>query len=122
MDDLDLIYPLKAVFLRSLKTLVDQKQKILAEKNLSDAEKWEKISKLLIKLENVECKLDELSLTFVINPLSSVFQFTEVELVENGSNLEVTIDNAEEYLKKCLDFYLNIGIREQVLKFINKLN
>lgn len=112
-----MIYPLKAAFLRSLKQLIKQKHEILADKNLNETEKQKKISKLLIKINqnSTACKLEDLSLTFVINPPSSVFKFKEVELVENGSVIEVNIENVEEYLEKCLNFYLNIGIREQVI-------
>lgn len=115
LQDLALIYPLKAAFLSSIKDLIERKKKILAKIDLSEAKKREKISKLTIRLENdVECNLEDLSLTFVINPPSKIFAFKQVELVENGGEIDVTIDNVEEYLEKCVDFYLNVGIRAQV--------
>ena len=118
LEDLALIYPLKAAFLRAVEDLIERRNKIFVENDLSESEKQEKISKLLLKLENeVECSLEDLGLSFVVNPPSNIFTFNEVELVENGAHLDVTMENVEEYLEKCVDFYLNVGIREQIMAF-----
>jgi hypothetical protein len=61
-----------------------------------------------------ECRVEDLALTFVVNPPSSVFNYNEYELIPGGSQIDVTIDNIELYLGKCVDFYLNSGIRQQV--------
>lgn len=60
----------------------------------------------------------DLSLTFAVNPPSKIFNYTCAELIENGADTEVTEENVGLYVEKCIDFYLNTGIREQV----NSLN
>lgn len=115
IEDLECIYPIKAAFLKSLFSLVERKKEILNSKHLNDTERSEAISLLKIKLnDGNECALEDLALTFVINPPSKVFTYKKIELIENGSNIYVTINNVESYLKKCKDFYLNHGIYEQV--------
>lgn len=110
------IYPIKANFLKLLTVLVEEKKEILNLKHLTDTERNKAISLLKLKLsDGSECALEDLGLTFVINPPSKIFTYKEIELIKNGSNICVTINNVENYLEKCLDFYLNIGIREQVL-------
>lgn len=52
-----------------------------------------------------------------MNPPSSVFQYEEHELIQGGAHVDVTVDNIELYLGKCVDFYLNSGIRQQVCFF-----
>ena len=54
------------------------------------------------------------SLYFSVNPPSSVFDYEEMELVEGGADMDVTMDNVELYVQKCADFYLNTGIINQV--------
>ncbi|VDK47623.1 unnamed protein product [Anisakis simplex] len=53
-------------------------------------------------------------LIVLVNPPSSIFKFGEMELIDGGSNVGVTNDNVDLYLEKCLQFYLNSGIYEQI--------
>jgi hypothetical protein len=55
-----------------------------------------------------------LALSFAVNPPSTIFPYISAELIENGCMKEVTAQNVELYIEKCIDFYLNTGIREQV--------
>uniref|UniRef100_A0A915EF74 E3 ubiquitin-protein ligase n=1 Tax=Ditylenchus dipsaci TaxID=166011 RepID=A0A915EF74_9BILA len=120
IDDLAQIHPLKANFLRSLQQFIQQKQAIENDCKLTESAKKESIAGLKLKLgeqDHGECSVDDLGLSFVLNPPSSIFAYKEIELVEQGSKVDVTADNVEEYVEKCLDFYLNTGIREQVTAF-----
>lgn len=56
----------------------------------------------------------KLRISFSVNPPSSVFDYKQVELVEDGSNVDVTLENVDMYIEKCMDFYLNSGIKNQV--------
>ncbi|CAD5227639.1 unnamed protein product [Bursaphelenchus xylophilus] len=118
LDDLEQIHPHKARFLRSVQRLCQQKAQIRAEKSLSPAEKLKKINQLRLVFDgNHECSVEDLNLTFVLNPPSSVFNYSEYELIPGGGSVDVTVDNIELYLGKCVDFYLNSGIRKQVMAF-----
>jgi len=112
IEDLFLIHPLKANFLRSLQHLIEQKQNIQTSHNLTDEVKNTLVQNL--KLQNEDCGLEDLGLTFVLNPPSSIFEYKEIELIEDGGMVDVTIENVEQYVERCLDFYLNTGIKEQV--------
>lgn len=106
--------PLKARFLKSLEPLIKQKRAILSSP-CADDEKVLQINALKVNIDGKLCSLDDLALTFVINPPSKIFEYAEAELIENGAEIYVTIDNVEDYYNKALEFYLDLGIRQQVL-------
>lgn len=56
-------------------------------------------------------------LFYRLNPSSSTFAFDGYDLIDDGANIEVTTDNVDEYVKKCVEFMLNTGIREQIIAF-----
>lgn len=116
IDDFQQIHPVKANFLRSLQDLVRQKQNILDNALLSPEQKAKALENLRFKLgeSDHECSVEDLGLTFAINPPSSIFHYDEIELIENGAKIDVTVHNVEVYVEKCLDYYLHTGIREQV--------
>lgn len=105
--------PLKARFLKSLEPLIKQKRAILSSP-CADDEKVLQINALKVNIDGKLCSLDDLALTFVINPPSKIFEYAEAELIENGAEIYVTIDNVEDYYNKALEFYLDLGIRQQV--------
>ncbi|KAI1717567.1 HECT-domain (ubiquitin-transferase) domain-containing protein [Ditylenchus destructor] len=119
IDDFQQIHPVKAKFLRSLQDLVRQKQNILENAQLSPEQKAKAVENLRFKLDESdhECSVEDLGLTFAINPPSSIFHYDEIELIENGAKIDVTVHNVEDYVDKCLDYYLHTGIREQVAAF-----
>ncbi|KAI6238131.1 HECT-type E3 ubiquitin transferase [Aphelenchoides fujianensis] len=123
LADLEEIHSHKAKFLRSVQRVCMEKADIRADSSLSAHEKHRRIAALRLEFNGEhgtaahECRIEELGLTFVVNPPSAVFQYDEHELIPNGANTDVTIDNIELYLGKCVDFYLNSGIRQQVKAF-----
>lgn len=123
LSDLDEIHQHKARFLRAVQRLCIEKSKIRSDNSLTSPEKTTKINHLMLSFNDEEggksheCKVEDLGLTFVVNPPSNVFKYTEHELIPNGSHVDVAIDNIELYLGKCVDFYLNSGIRQQVMAF-----
>lgn len=112
IDDFMQIFPEKAKLLKSL-IEYNSKVKCLNEK---DAEK------VLVQFGDSECSLEDLSLTFAVNPPSKVFSYSHAELIENGLSIDVTCQNVGLYIEKCLDFYLNTGIKEQVFAFRHGFN
>jgi E3 ubiquitin-protein ligase HECTD1 len=117
IDEFEHIHPHKAKFLRALNAFVEEKRRIESDEWLSDGEKRHLSKELRLKLGDTECRVEDLSLTFTINPPSSVFSFRDFELIPNGAEIDVTTENVEVYLRKCLDFYLNSGIRQQISAF-----
>ena len=57
------------------------------------------------------------SLSFTFNPSSRVYGYDEVELCTNGSQIDVTLDNVEQYIEATVDFCLHTGIQRQINAF-----
>lgn len=117
LDDFERIHPHKANFLRELNNLVERKRRINCDEQLPSNAKRQRLEELRLKLGDTECAVEDLALTFALNPPSSVFAYRDHELIPNGAEIDVTVENVELYLEKCLDFYLNTGIRQQVSAF-----
>jgi hypothetical protein len=60
------------------------------------------------------------SLTFVFNPSSKVYGFESMELKPGGENMDVTLDNIEEYVELVTDVCLRTGIQRQMEAFRSK--
>lgn len=59
-----------------------------------------------------ESELEQLTLTFTLPGYN-------IELVENGKKLMVTSDNVEDYVNKVLDYFLGLGVDNQLDRFID---
>ncbi|PIK60002.1 putative E3 ubiquitin-protein ligase HECTD1 isoform X1 [Apostichopus japonicus] len=122
-EDLELIDPHRAHFLRQLQDLVDRKKMILKDKRLTEEDKQNEIQNLALdNPSGLPIRLEDLSLTFCYNPPSSVYGYTTHNLKPNGSEIPVTIENAEEYIKQVTDFCLHSGIKKQMEAFKGGFN
>lgn len=125
MDDLAQIHFPKATFLRALQRFVDERRLILNSETLNETEKSVALASLNLKLaDGTKCRVEDLTLSFVLNPPSAIFDYDEIELMENGAEVAVTSENVDDYVEKCLSVYLNTGIRQQVRcsSFVLKLS
>ena len=61
-------------------------------------------------------------LTFAFNPSSSVYGFENIELKPDGENIDVTLDNIEEYVELVTDLCLRSGIQRQMEAFRSGFN
>lgn len=116
-EDLYEIDPIRANFLKQIKELIAQKQKIMQDHSLSPETKAHQIQNLCLNHSSGPVLLDDLSLNFCYLPSSSVFGFPAVELIPNGSDIEVNIENVEEYADGTLSFCLDEGIGRQLEAF-----
>lgn len=92
--------------------LFNAKNEISNNKTLSKEEKLGLINQL--ELEQSKCKIEDLCLSMEFIPCSNVFGFESYPLCE-GSDCDVTMENAEDYVNLTLDFMLRKGIERQVL-------
>lgn len=93
--------------LKILKTYVTQKKRIEEDPRLSPAQK-------AAKLERVEVQgatVSDLGFDFTLPG------YPGVELVKDGANVPVSIDNVADYLEKIIDFTVQRGVRRQILAF-----
>ncbi|CAB3409028.1 unnamed protein product [Caenorhabditis bovis] len=117
LDDFEEVNPVKGNFLKELRALAQRKRAIENEPNLDQLAKRRKIGELKLQMKGTTCRVEDLALSFTVNPPSKVFKYEEMELVEGGADIDVTMDNVEQYVEKCEDFYLNTGIVHQMRAF-----
>ncbi|XP_044749275.1 E3 ubiquitin-protein ligase Ufd4 isoform X2 [Coccinella septempunctata] len=116
-EDLYDIDPIRATFMKQLRDLIKQKQKIIQDINLSPEMKSHQIQNLCLNHSSGPVLLEDLALTFTYLPSSSVFGYSSVELVPSGADIEVNIENIEEYVELTTSFCLEKGIARQMEAF-----
>lgn len=131
LDDFEEVNPVKGSFLKELRALAQRKRAIEADISIEHSAKRRKIAELRLHIKGATCKIEDLALNFTwvfqnseslmkkslissVNPPSKVFHYHEMELVDGGADIDVTLDNVEQYIEKCEEFYLNTGISYQV--------
>ncbi|CAJ0562513.1 unnamed protein product, partial [Mesorhabditis spiculigera] len=117
LDDFELVHPIKGRFLKELSSLAARKRALESDDTIDTIAKRRRYDELMLNIGGARCKIDDLGLNFTVNPPSAVFQYKEMELIEGGADMDVTMENVELYVEKCSDYYLNSGIVEQVRAF-----
>lgn len=111
------IDPIRAKFLQDLQELVKKKQAIEQDNGIDEKEKELQINDIKFETNSGAVSIEDLSLSFTYLPSSTVYRYTSVDLIENGSNVDVTIDNLEEYCDLTLNFCVERGIAKQLDAF-----
>lgn len=93
--------------LHLLKQFVEAKRKIDVQRNLSPLQKAQKVSRIQVAGATV----DDLGLDFTLPGYPSI------ELIPDGADKSVNIDNVAVYITKVIDFTMHVGIRRQVDAF-----
>ncbi|XP_017786198.1 PREDICTED: E3 ubiquitin-protein ligase HECTD1 isoform X3 [Nicrophorus vespilloides] len=119
MYDIDVV---RSDFLKQIQELVKQKQKIIQDHTLLPETKAHQIQNLCIHHSSGPVMLEDLALTFTYLPSSSVFGFSSVEFVPNGADIDVNIENIEEYSELTTSFCLEKGIERQLESFHKGFN
>lgn len=84
---------------------------------LSSEEKLQQISELKLNTKTGCVALEDLALTFTYLPSSKNYSYVSADLIPNGSNIDVTINNVEEYCNLTITFCLQEGIAKQLAAF-----
>uniref|UniRef100_A0A1L8DSR6 E3 ubiquitin-protein ligase n=2 Tax=Nyssomyia neivai TaxID=330878 RepID=A0A1L8DSR6_9DIPT len=116
-DQLAEIDPIRAEFLKELQDVVVQKQNIEQNATLTPETKAQMIDDLKLHTKSMEVNLDDLALTFTYLPSSKVYGIPCAELIPNGSQVDVTVMNVEEYCDLTMNFCLQDGIAKQLQAF-----
>lgn len=118
LENLHEIDPIRAQFLKDLMDLAQRKHNIEKNHNLTLQEKCNKITQLQFNTTSGgSVMLEDLALTFTYLPSSKVYGYTAAELLPNGSLLDLTINNVEEYCDLTLKFCLQEGLAKQLDAF-----
>ncbi|KAK5058768.1 hypothetical protein LTR84_011032 [Exophiala bonariae] len=95
--------------LSQLQQFVNAKTKIEADHTITDSAKAEAIAGLTIR----DARIEDLGLDFTLPG------YPGIELVENGQDVALTMENVQDYVDKVLDLSLGSGVRRQVEAFQN---
>lgn len=93
--------------LKMLKKYAEAKQRIDEDSRLSDLQKSAKLDQLRIN----DAKVDDLGLDFTLPG------YPRYELMPNGANINVTIDNIGMYIRKVIEVTLSSGVQKQMDAF-----
>lgn len=116
--DFELIHPNKAKFMKQLKVYINNRNEILSNHHFDDESRRRKLEDLPFVTEHgMECKLEDLGLTFQYIPSSTIYEFDAVDLRPNGSEIVLCGENAEEYIDLLTDFTMHKGIAMQLEAF-----
>ncbi|ETI19592.1 hypothetical protein G647_09426 [Cladophialophora carrionii CBS 160.54] len=93
--------------LSQLQQIVKVKAKIELDSSMSEEEKAQAIQNLNIH----GAKVEDLALDFTLPG------YPEIELIPDGSNVTVNVDNVQQYIDRVLDLSLGSGVRPQIEAF-----
>lgn len=93
--------------LSQLQQVLKAKTKIELDSSTTKEEKAQAIEELNIR----GAKVEDLTLDFTLPG------YPDIELIPDGSNVSVTIDNIQEYIDRVLDQSLGSGVRPQIEAF-----
>ncbi|KAI1608831.1 E3 ubiquitin-protein ligase TRIP12 [Exophiala viscosa] len=93
--------------LSQLHQFVNAKTKIELDSSMTKLEKQQAIDDLTIR----GAKVEDLMLDFTLPG------YPDIELVENGSEIGVTLENVQHYIEQVLDMSLGRGVRTQIESF-----
>ncbi|KAH8410654.1 hypothetical protein KR009_011091 [Drosophila setifemur] len=123
LDNLKEIDPNRYRFLQELQNLLIHKQSIDFDDTLSVDKKVELINELKLRTQNgLEVSLEDLALTFTYLPSSSIYGYSQADLMPNGSAVNVDINNLEAYCELLMNFILQDGIAQQMKAFSDGFN
>ncbi|XP_034668273.1 E3 ubiquitin-protein ligase Ufd4 [Drosophila subobscura] len=123
LENLKEIDPTRYQFLLELQDLLSRKQAIEFDSGIGLERKQELINDLKLCTKNgLEVSLEDLSLTFTYLPSSSIYGYTQAELLPNGASINVTNNNLEAYCELLLNFILQDGIAKQMKAFSDGFN
>ncbi|CAF1193643.1 unnamed protein product [Rotaria magnacalcarata] len=123
LTDLIDIEPSRGKFFQQLYELIDRRNKIIDDVSKTNEEKKRLCSQLKVDNDHHESvDLEHLCLTFVYSPPSNIYGYQSIDLISNGSHIDVTIDNVDLYVKLSLEFIFRDGIRRQMNAFRNGFN
>ncbi|XP_034255114.1 E3 ubiquitin-protein ligase HECTD1 isoform X1 [Thrips palmi] len=124
-EDLAEVDPVRGKFMAQLGELAQRKARILQDNALSVESRAHQMQNLALAPSQscgTAVRLEDLALTMTYLPSSRVFGFMAAELVASGYNIEVSIDNVEEYSTLTESFCLEKGIARQMNAFSRGFN
>ncbi|CAH0382752.1 unnamed protein product [Bemisia tabaci] len=123
-NDLYEVDPVRGRFLKELCDLAARKSRIATDNSLSSEARARQLQNLSLvpSAAGPVVRLDDLAIAFNYLPSSRVFSFSSADLVPNGSDIDVSLENVEEYVDLTCNFCLESGIKRQIEAFRDGFN
>ncbi|XP_076765920.1 ubiquitin fusion-degradation 4-like isoform X7 [Xylocopa sonorina] len=114
IDDLVLVDPVRGEFLKEIQTAITKRDRTLSDGRNSGEEET---SINITHPSGMSVPIEDLALTMTYSPSSKIFGYDQVELVEGGAEISVTMENAKEYAETTISYCLDRGIARQLESF-----
>ncbi|XP_044007994.1 E3 ubiquitin-protein ligase HECTD1 isoform X1 [Aphidius gifuensis] len=114
-DDLVSVDPVRGKFIKDIQTLINKRERCLSDgctSSINDDDYYK-----INHSSGASVAIDDLGLTMTYSVCSKIFQHDQIELVDGGCDIPVTIDNAKEYADLTISYCLNKGIARQMEAF-----
>ncbi|XP_014470607.1 PREDICTED: E3 ubiquitin-protein ligase HECTD1 isoform X3 [Dinoponera quadriceps] len=116
IEDLAEVDPVRGEFLKEIQNAITKRDRTFSDGPNAVVDEETTSSLYISHQSGISVAIEDLALTMTYSPSSKVYQH-EVELVENGAEVAVTIENAREYTNLTINYCLNQGICRQLEAF-----
>ncbi|XP_061930114.1 E3 ubiquitin-protein ligase HECTD1 isoform X15 [Apis cerana] len=114
IEDLVLVDPVRGEFLKEIQTAIAKRDRTLSDgRNSVD----EEMSLNITHPSGMSVPIEDLTLTMTYSPSSKIFAYDQIELVDGGAEISVTMENAREYAEMTINYCLDRGISRQLESF-----
>ncbi|XP_015172356.1 PREDICTED: E3 ubiquitin-protein ligase HECTD1 isoform X6 [Polistes dominula] len=114
IEDLVIVDPVRGEFLKEILNRMAKRDRTLSDgRNSAD----EEASLCITHPSGTSVAIEDLALSMTYSPSSRVFQHDQVELIEGGSEIPVTVENAKQYADLTTTYCLDRGICRQLEAF-----
>ncbi|KYN06757.1 E3 ubiquitin-protein ligase HECTD1 [Cyphomyrmex costatus] len=114
IEDLVEVDPVRGEFLKEIQNAITKRDRTFSD-GPSSAD--EETSLYITHPSGTSVAIEDLALTMTYSPSSKIFQHDQIELMEGGSDITVTRENAREYANLTINYCLNQGIYRQLEAF-----
>ncbi|XP_076297611.1 ubiquitin fusion-degradation 4-like isoform X1 [Lasioglossum baleicum] len=114
IEDLVHVDPVRGEFLKEIQTATAKRDRTFSD-GRSSAD--EETSLNITHPSGMSVPIEDLALTMTYSPSSKIFGHDQVELIEGGADVLVTMENAREYAELTINYCLDRGISKQLESF-----
>ncbi|XP_053980012.1 E3 ubiquitin-protein ligase HECTD1 isoform X4 [Hylaeus volcanicus] len=114
IEDLVLVDSVRGQFLKEIQTATNKRDRTFSD-GRSSAD--EETSLYITHPSGMSVPIEDLALTMTYSPSSKIFEHDQLELVEGGAEVSVTMENAREYSEMTINYCLDRGISRQLESF-----
>lgn len=115
IEDLTLIDSVRGDFLKQILHATSKRERTVSE--VRDTSESEETTLLIPLPSGAHIPIEDLTLTMTYSPSSKVFEHAQVDLIQDGSEISITMENAKEYADQTIAYCLDRGVHRQLEAF-----